>query len=107
MRFDIDTYTKVIKIYDFNPIDGREVLIYSKQFELGFTFHSTIQYLFSKSTSELRTEIRELNSKVKSKLKTYLRDRGVAQDELYSRTGYNFEDVKLYTDYEEVKRLLD
>lgn len=63
MRFDIDTFLKTINIYDFDPIDGVEFLFYSKQYENAIDFSRAIKYIFSKTTSELRTEIIEINRK--------------------------------------------
>ena len=63
MRFDIDTFLKTINIYDFDPIDGVDFLLYSKQYENAIDFHGAIKYIFSKTTSELRTEIIEINRK--------------------------------------------
>ena len=107
MRYNIDTLTRIIEIYDWEPIEGKEILVFSQQYESGLEFMNKVHYIFSKNTNEIREEIRELNKGVKKQLKDFLREYGVPQDELYNRTGYHFEDVKLYTDLVEVKRLID
>lgn len=106
MRFDIDTFIKIINIYDFDPIEGKDVLIYSKQFENVIDLHSTINYLFSKNTNEIRKEIIDINRNVKIKLTKLLEKRGLSKDDLYKETGYHFDNVRLYDDLEMVKMML-
>lgn len=107
MRFDIDTMVRVIKIYDWDSVNNCEVLIYSKQFEYPLDFWIQVKYMFSIDMVNLKSDILDRNKNVKKMLKDYLRERGVAQEDLYSRTGFRFEDVRLYTEFEEIKRLLE
>ena len=43
---------------------------------------------------------------IKTRLKLLLRDIGIKQDELYSLTGYNFNDVETETIFSQVKKIL-
>ena len=107
MRFDIDTLVRVVKIYDWDSVNNCEVLIYDKQFEYPLDFWIQVKYMFSIDINNLKKDILDSNKNVKTFLKSFLRERGVAQEDLYSRTGFRFEDVRLYTEFEEIKRLLE
>jgi hypothetical protein len=63
--------------------------------------------MFSIDINNLKKDILDSNKNVKTFLKSFLRERGIAQEDLYSRTGFRFEDVRLYTEFEEIKRLLE
>lgn len=107
MRFDIDTMLRVIRVYDWDSVNNCEVLIYNKHFEHPLDFWIQVKYMFSIDMNTLKSDILDSNKNVKTFLKSFLKERGVAQEDLYSRTGFRFEDVRLYTEFEEIKRLLE
>ena len=59
------------------------------------------------SDDEIENTMSKSRINVKKALKDLLREHAVKQEELYSKTGYRFEDVDSVYKYHEVKRMIE